>query len=242
MPGETMPYTPIVWGSFITGKPPHEHKSRLLLSTDMGFVNFLRQLPVIRNIKGKRDLLEKLGFPPWLYMHIANKDDLGTETIFDIIEDSVAIWVPSYNPCDNLYWALRKAMKKGIKEYERCIWRVHRVRYLEMIRQLKRVKNWSLFMAYYDLADLLGHIYISKKRYKLYIAYRKLDKLVNEVKRMIPNDTFFLIVSDHGMTYERGSIFGKHSDYAFWSFNMDITQTPREITDFYNIILSLINR
>lgn len=239
---EKIPYTPIIWGSFITGRRPHEHGAKLLLSTNINLLNIIRRFPVIKYIKGKRDLLEKIGISPWIYMHIANKNDLGIRTMFDIIKNSVAIWVPAYNPRDDLYWSLREAIKKGIKEYESTIWHVHKIRYLETIKQLKNTSNWELFMTYFDLADLLGHLYISKKRYKLYIAYKKLDKLAGELKLITKNNTFFLIVSDHGMLPGKDGLFGVHSNYAFWSYNLDLEWIPKDITDFYYKIMNLIKK
>jgi len=52
----------------------------------------------------------------------------------------------------------------------------------------------------------------------------------------VPEDTIFLIVSDHGMRPMPDGT-GHHSCHAFWSLNIDTDWEPKDLTDFYPQII-----
>jgi hypothetical protein len=111
--------------------------------------------------------------------------------------------------------------------------RIHTFRTNEMEKKLCR--PWKLFMAYFDLADLAGHLYFIKKPQKLKHAYYALDNLTFILKRKVK--CVFLIISDHGMKPFTDGVTGNHSFYALWSLNFKINWQPRSITDFHMKIL-----
>ena len=54
-------------------------------------------------------------------------------------------------------------------------------------------------------------------------------------KKSDPN--IFLIVSDHGMMAISDGT-GDHSDYAFYSSDIELIQRPKEIIDYFAFILN----
>jgi predicted AlkP superfamily phosphohydrolase/phosphomutase len=219
------PFTPIVWASFITGLSPERHKIKDLLTYGKK-LDYIRKLPVISWLHGKRRILRKFGFNP----RTVDERDLETNTLFNKIQPFVAVDVPSWNELRSFY-RLSQAFRRGLKEYEKEIWKIYEERKQKVFENLS--KRWRLFMAYFQIADLIGHIYFGKKLKKLHEVYKTLDVLAFDIKSLLPNDTIFLIVSDHGMKLSEDGLTGNHSDHAFWSINIKTEWTPRDITDFY---------
>jgi len=231
-PTQRVPYSPTIWATVITGRRPREHGVRDWWVYG-GILDKLRYLPVIRWIKGKRKLLARLGIRP----HVPSRAELGCETIFDVVKPSIAVNVPPYNDPTEYHAILREAVEKGLDEYLRAIWRVHEMRVRDTLRALEEAGEWKLFMTWLDLADLLGHTCIGRRRLELMKGYMELNRLAGELQRRVPGDTVFLIISDHGMRLAEDGVSGDHSEYAFWSLNLDTDWEPRDFTDFYPKIL-----
>jgi len=226
---EKVPYSPMIWSSFLTGLPPSKHGIKLWWEYHP-LLEKIRYLPIIRHIRGKRRILWKLR----LKKRIAK---VKTSTFLDSINNKKVIWFPNYNDSTELHERLSRAFYKGLSEYEKEIWRVHRDRRAETFKQLK--SNWTLFMTYFDLADLLGHIYLPKRILKLRIAYQHLDQIIYSMKQTINQNLgvenyIFLIIADHGMNMN-----GQHSDYAFYSLNF---KSPEVHVDDFTKFKELIKR
>ena len=224
------PYTPIIWASFITGLRPEEHGIRSYFTYGR-FLDRIRNIPIIKSIRGKRKIFRRLGLRP----RVVNKKDLGKETLFERITPSIAVDVPAYNePSEvNLYLA-DIIMKEGVKQYVNAVWNVYEDRKKRVFEKIR--ENWKLFMAYFKIADLLGHVYIAKSLKHLKKVYLALDQLAHELTRELSDDVIFIVVSDHGMKPEVDGT-GVHSKHAFWSLNIDTDWRPNEITDFYQKII-----
>lgn len=228
---EVTPYTPIVWASFITGLPPRKHGIRQMI-TYGNFLNKLRNAPLIRNIKAKRKILWKMGLKP----RLVSKKDLSTKTLFDLINPSIAIDIPAYNESTEYHYRLLRAFSKdGIVKYEKEVWNIFNERKAKLFREI--IKPWKLFMVYFKITDLLGHLYVCKNPSKLSLVYKEVNKLAKTLQHMVSTDTIFLIVSDHGVIPSADGVTGTHSDHAFWSLNMKISWKPKDIIDFYPKIL-----
>ena len=228
---ENVPYTPIIWASFITGIPPERHGIKSIFTYGK-FLDKIRNMPVIRSIKGKRQIFWRLGLKP----RVVNKKDLGKETLFERITPSVAVDVPAYNEPSEVNLRLANAiMKKGVKHYVNAVWKVYQNRKKRVFEKIH--EDWKLLMAYFKISDLLGHVYIAKSPEHLRRVYLELDRLVYELKTKLSDDILFLIVSDHGMQPSDDGVTGTHSKHAFWSLNIDTNWRPKDITDFYPKII-----
>jgi len=64
-----------------------------------------------------------------------------------------------------------------------------------------------------------------------------MNKLTETLQHIIPPDTIFPVVSDHGMVSSEDGVTGTHSDHAFWSLNINTHWKPKEITDFFHKII-----
>lgn len=228
-----VPYTPIIWASFITGVPPERHGIKDFFTYGKT-LDFIRNLPVIRWIKGKKKILRKIGMKP----RTVEERDLNVKTIFDIIKPSIAVDVPAYNEPAEYFYRRNKALKdRGLKGYEEEIWKIHKERKKKVFENLQ--KDWKLFMAYFTIADLMGHLHIAKRLRRLKIAYDELDVLASKLKEALPEDTVFLVISDHGMKPESDGT-GSHSSHAFYSLNIETDWEPKDITDFHKKIIDFL--
>jgi len=66
------------------------------------------------------------------------------------------------------------------------------------------------------------------------MLYKEMDDIA---KKCAEKNCPLLILSDHGM--KAIGKFGDHSDYGFWSLNLNKNLKTPKITDFYRIIKSL---
>lgn len=231
---EHVPYTPIIWASFITGLPPEKHNIRSLFTYGQ-FLDYLRNIPFIKRIKGKRKIFLRLGLKP----RRVGKRDLAKETFFDKIRPSVAIDVPAYNESTEVNWRLGETlMSKGLKEYVKELWKVYDDRKKQVFENIG--EDWKLIMAYFKIADLLGHMYIAKRVRSLQKVYLNLDELACEIKKKIPDNTIFLIVSDHGIKPEPDGT-GTHTSHGFYSINIATDWKPKDVTDFYPKIMEWLS-
>lgn len=232
---EHVPYTPIIWASFITGLPPEQHEVQSIFTYGQ-FLDFFRNLPFVKLVKGKRKVLWKLGMKP----RLVDKRDLARETIFDVIKPSVAVDVPAYNEPTDVNLRLGEIlMSRGVKEYVKEVWKVYEERKRRVFESME--KDWKLFMAYFKIADLLGHVYMAKNLKSLRKVYFVLDELAYELKRRSPENTVFLIVSDHGMEPQPDGT-GNHSSHGFYSMDFETDWQPRDIIDFPKKIKELITQ
>lgn len=228
--------TPIIWTSFITGKRPEEHG--VLYWWSWGdFLDRLKWKPPFKWVKGKRNFLKRIGIKP----KIVDKSTHKNITIFDLIKPSVALFIPGYNEPTKIHEIYSRAFEKGgIKEYEKMIVKIHKLR----VKVLKNILNqnniWKIFMIWFDIADLFGHLYICKMPEKIRKVYIDLNKLISEIKDKVPKETLFLIVSDHGIRASPNNLIGEHTNYAFYSFNMNVMRRPHSIYDFYFNIRELL--
>ncbi|RLE44332.1 hypothetical protein DRJ19_00600 [Candidatus Woesearchaeota archaeon] len=233
MEAEAVPYTPTIWATILTGLKPREHKIRHLLTYGR-LLERIRYLPVISWVKGKRRLLEKIG----IKRRIVSKTDLKAPTIFDAVNPSVAVWFPCYNMPTWLWEIMAREARTNVSKIPRAVWKVFRLRRKKVFAQLG--KKWKLFGAYFETLDWLGHLYYVTRPLKLMNAYLVFDALVGELKRWMPEDTVFLIVSDHGMEPSSDGVTGNHSRRAFWSLNIDTEWEPKDFTDFYPKIIKWV--
>lgn len=229
-PEAKVPWTPYIWSSFISGK----HQDVKIVFTYGKIIDRLRKHPLFRWIKGKRRLFWRIGLTP-------KAEQIGRikeQTIFDSVSPSIAIDVPTYNePLE--HWKIHELIwTKGIETYENKILKIFNEKRKKVF--LSVTEEWKLFMAYFKIADLAGHIYICKRLGKLRKIYEDLNNLTFKLKGRLSENSVFLIVSDHGMIPSDDGVSGTHSTHAFWSLNIKTNWKPKDITDFHPKILEWI--
>lgn len=232
---EGTPYSPPIWVTIITGRKPEEHGVNRWWTYGR-LLDKIRYMPVIRHIRGKRKLLWRLGLKP----HVVNRKDVKVPTIFDVVKPSMAVNVLGYNfPTEYSRITAVALEKGGVKEYVRAIWRVYDSMVLDTFKALEENRKWRLFMTYFNIADLLGHVY-NMNPLKMFKVYSRLNQLAKSLQEAVPEDTFFLIMSDRAMKAGKNGV-GEHADYAFWSLNIETDWAPKDFTDFYPQILRWLN-
>ena len=234
---ERVPYTPIVWVSFLTGRRPGEH-GVTAFTTYGRLLDRVRRLPPISWVRGKRKVLWRLGLRP----RLVDRRDYRYPTIFDICRPSKAVYFMGYNQPFWLYQKLHDVAgglgdKYHVDDLVRAVEEVYRVRLEELRKALD--EEWVLLGAYFETLDWLGHLWIVKDRVRLYLWYRRFDELA---KQLAKHTDILLVVSDHGMRPSGDGVTGNHSDRAFWSLNIETDWRPKDITDFYPKILEWCRR
>lgn len=228
-------HTPSSWVSFITGLPPEEHGVDDWWSWGR-ILDWLRIHPPLSWIKGKRLLLAKLGIN--IKPRVVGKDLVRHETVFDTVQPSVAINVPGWNEPTEPHIEYGEAAKRSVRELIDKVWEWHEHRKNQLFKALGDSSKWRLLMAWFDLADLIGHACMVKCRLELRKAYAELDRLTRQVAARIPQNTAILVVSDHGMKPMPDGT-GDHTDYGFWSINVKPPFYPQSLLDFKKLIEEL---
>jgi len=231
------PLTPIIWSSFITGRKPREHGIKSWWAYGR-ILERIRWLPLIRHVKGKRKILKYIGIKPHVVSH---KDLKCNSTIFDVVKPSIPLFIPAYNEPEKIHEILTEVFERGgLKAYIRIIWKIHEWRKRALFSTLEGKRDWKLFMVWFDIADLIGHTCIKRNRAMLLKAYLDLNRMAGRLQKMVPNDTVFLIVSDHGMQAVPDDVAGRHTDHAFWSLNIETDWRPKDFTDFFPKIIEWV--
>jgi len=231
-----IPLSPEVWASFLTGRDisidfKKQPMRDLLVKTN----NFL-------NIDFSKGFLKRIK-----YFYIENFvsarrfGDLKQKTFLDITK-SYEINVPFYsfdNKTFNIAFTLgleKLSLNQSINELQA----VYEKRKRQISNEINYIKNSDVVFSFIHTLDMLQHLsYLRFSEIKK--QYLDLDNYVSILKNKL-EDSFveitFIIVSDHGFDIN----IGNHSNYAFYSSNTHLKPKPKRITDFYEIILELIEK
>jgi len=230
------PLTPTIWCNFITGETPDVHgviaiqkwKYPLLekihaslRSFDIKHRGYWRG--VLFNIFDKMSLFEMRGM-----RNFFTRKDINCDTIFDDIDSTIAISIPSFNE-DEINKELRRLVVEGrkfeLKKRAHEAFAGRRKRFLDALNQKP-----SLLMVHFFLLDLIQHMFPYDNEY-IRKTYERIDSFVGKVKeKLVNNEVFLLIVSDHGL------LNGYHTPYGFYSCNEKLNLKNPKITDFTDII------
>jgi len=222
-PDMNVPSTPTVWYQFLTGV---EHNAKH------------RQMPwswhLLRKIKdfakkfgvhlsfGLSNRIKTLHFPP-----------LQHETFLDHV-NSVKINVPYYNfnskDVDPILQGLNdKTVTLCTAKY--LVHNVYERKKHRLFKRLETLEVVDIVFAYLHFPDTVQHLSYPEPN-QVRRHYENLNETVLELKKELPPNTTFLIMSDHGFSF----IEKTHSKYGFYSCNKPLTPEPKRITDFFNII------
>ena len=222
-----VPYTPVVWTSFITGKRPKEHGVDSWW-TYPKLIDWIRRRPPLIWIKNKRKYTSKI-IKPKVVMYKGR-------TIFDEVKPSKAIAVAGYNSPQAYHRTLSHYAENGEFElFADAVWRWNGEKAEETLRSIVS-RKYRLIMVWLDIADVLGHLYFIKRRNELKRVYSFLDDFAGTVQVALEKgegEGKILIVSDHGMEPSGDGVTGNHSDHNFWSVNFETDWRPNDVVDFY---------
>jgi hypothetical protein len=231
--GVFSPWTPLCWMSIITGQiPPEEfrqEKKRVYSNEiiDWARRNFGKYLGFI---KGKRKILMKSGVKLSKYKMVETPYIRNMKTIFDFSEKVIDFNIPSYSEGYTLRPFGKEA--EGL-EHLRLFDREDKLvkKYIKSV--LWRRPEYDIFMSYLRAIDHYGHQKFLTKDY--FNRYRLMDFFIHEIKEKI--DGMLLICSDHGFERLEGTrTGGKHSDYAFYSLNIETDVEMNSLLDIYPLV------
>jgi hypothetical protein len=163
------------------------------------------------------------------------------DTFLSKFNNPVALDVPGYSYMKEQHDRERAALKAffndksiTIEEYDKIAFEHHKRIKSEFLDAIAS-GNHELVMGYFNLADTIGHLSFGVTS-KMRLIYDELSQLVGAVQARY--DYPLLIISDHGM--KPVGRFGDHSDYGFWASNVKLDLTTPKITEFADIITTVM--
>lgn len=235
---EGVPMSPEVWASFLTGKQTHltfEESPIRPLTPLLTLLKLLRRhinLSLGLSTKIRRKTPEKLhkrhhvAFPPL------------KDTTFLDVADSKEINVPYYSYDHAVMKTLRYFGDERIslQKTAKLLISLYEKRKEQILNSIRKNEGVDILFAFMHFPDVIQHLLFTVPS-KIQQHYMDLDNYVLRLKNKL-NQSIFLIVSDHGFSFETET----HSLYGFYSSNKTLNPKPKQITDFYNLLLQAIDR
>lgn len=215
------PYTPQVWGSFLTGVwlgNMDFERSYRVPSFLVSVVKALRKvIPISLGLGGKISP-DIVGFPK-----------LAQKTFVDHT-DALTINAPFYD-FDPVTFSIMRSFRDGKYSHSEALTLFSdHFQHLQEVIKAKCNPSNDIIFAYLQFADIFQH-FLYPKMQPIKDHYFRMNDFVGELQELV--DGYLLIVSDHGFDPNTES----HSDYGYYSFNIPFFSPPQRITDFYEIIL-----
>ncbi|WP_160152886.1 hypothetical protein [Microbulbifer sp. ALW1] len=174
------------------------------------------------------------------------KDDLTCPTLFDLVENSQAVYVPSYNPEPT--WALDRNILDPRKYPEMGVEAALDLREKHFYWRKKRLMEAldgppkNLLMAQFQYLDSTQHLYLSYHEEdqidEVEKAYHRIDKFAGEIieKARGVYDRI-LFISDNGAA-RKIDYKPTHHNRPFYSLNKNEEISDTNMRDFFNHILN----
>lgn len=228
-----------LFASFITGKNHAEHGIEGLVkpnsATKKKIVEFFRARKLKDNVRGYtrfwKALKTFLDYKQVKY----SKNDLKTDTIFEELIDSKALFIPSYNP--SLFWMtgadfelLQKDGSYSLDDYNSLLNRDFEFRRRRLFRELESENPPAFLMAHFHKVDTLQHLLSEESSSQLKPFYEEIDKLAGKIIELAePKYDEIIFMSDHGLPTK-----SQHNKKAFYSSSKPYFKSEPHITDFYH--------
>lgn len=237
-----------LFASFITGETHRRHGIKEMKKWNKEWINQLEDKIQKRNkfldkTNGLRKSIYESVNTLNAYRRRIEKQDLETPTIFEEIDNSKPLFVPSYNPSE-LFRAEAEftPLQNGRTSEEN--YRFLKRHEFELRRQdlFQHVNTYYDFvMAHFHRWDWFHHLYDQTDqgfdKEVLEEEYLKADQFAQEILEYF-EDSFDTIIfmSDHGLPSGNG-----HNRNAFYSCNQELFgEDQPHITDFHGKILELL--
>lgn len=211
-----------IWHTFLTGEMPPE---KLSWVTPTRLLEYSKKIAsILRVRKAARRIALTLGLSS-----ILTREYRAPRALPDLVDSSRTIGMILYDDTRRSMRRLAKAMKRGIRAYEKEA-------YTQFYEKRKRIlallsEDFKLALAYIRLLDNIGHIYPHSKL-KLLKAYTLVNSLASIVRARFSG--VVMVVSDHGM--DSG---GAHYPEAFWSLSTMPPIHPKSVADLHKLALKL---
>ena len=241
-------YTPLIWSAFLTGQNPQEigytmeyiEKQRI-----NAYPSILRTFALLRKrFLPKKNLnLRRLAMKLGIYdMKKTNMPtNIRKQTFVSKLRDEgYNVYIeefPSYNEFEKELFAridpglyLRRSFDERFRRVKES-WDFTIKRW---IRVLHVIPTHDLILFYTNFPDSAHHV-LFKEEELIFVKdfYLKLENLpfLKDLKNIVK-----LIVSDHGFIHNEHT----HSNYGFWSSNINLPYEPKTVFDFHDLIIKLV--
>jgi len=247
------PSTYIMWTSFVTGKPPRENgvklftKYRFPLDVLIETVFFkwfkIGKKPRPAHYDRKKfygivEVFDKInyGIRKMGFARPPRREDINSDTIFDVVKPSVALHIPVFSNED--FPPYEKKIVKAIEDkMYKPIFRLacmedFELKVKETYDWIRKNSSWKLFMQYFYVLDAIQHVFYNRMDV-IFEFYKLFDKFVSSLSSRLnelDDDVLLLIVSDHGQHR------GIHTNHGFYSVNKPLGLKNPRLIDFRWII------
>lgn len=228
-----LPLSPEVWASFLTGKHvcADFKKPVTPLSMVFRFLKFMRRHTGLSFGLSKR-------IRDNVPMEIHGQYTLGFPTLKDKtfldLTNSEEINVPYYNH-DNAVFEINQNFAAGsitLKQAVEMLKDLYEKSKSHILHVTEILQDVDVVFAYMNYPDALQH-YLFTKPSEIRKHYLDLNSYVSDLKSTVENFRLFIIVSDHGFSFETES----HSKHGFYSSNVNLGLINPKITDFFDLVV-----
>ena len=228
-----VPLSPEVWASFLAGKHVYmEFTTTLSKKLIFRFLDVLN-IDLKKGIGKQVHVLgRKLGL-----RETRRIGDLKEKTFLDLT-NSKEINAPYYS-FDHATFGWTRLFGEGklsLKQTVQEIKTIYGNRKKQILNESEKIENADVVFAFMHTTDLFQHLLYNHIS-EIKKIYRDFDHYVAVLKTKVKekfDQPIFLIISDHGFDFQAGT----HSKHAFYSCNIRLMPKPKEITDFFGIIMN----
>jgi predicted AlkP superfamily phosphohydrolase/phosphomutase len=234
--------TPELFASFVTGKSTEEHGIRDRGKWNSEFLNKYEKFLNPLNLLSVKRFFKVF---PWVSPDGVTLEDHEYDTIFDRIEDSQSLFVPTVSPSitQKVNWEHATAVRNPVLNMEEALEMIEREflwRKEVLMREIE--ENYDLLMCHLFYPDHIQHHYQDWEMpdEKKKEVYSEMDKTAAEIKEKAEDKYDYIIfMSDHGLASKRKELH--HNKNAFYSCNKNLfgDEDDPKITDFFDKIVDI---
>ncbi len=263
-PGDP-PYTPLIWASFLLGEPSYrygydgEFITRRRVDVAYGRLAWLYRIRAAllgRRSLGLRRVLMKLGIfsVERVAKELSRVEGLPNHlreltVVAEARRRGYSAWYSEFptlqeNYCARLRAVLSQYFNASLQERFRWLNEIYRFSLDSLKEVVRKAREYDLLLYYTPLIDVAHHMLYRSKSIGLMVRLASIyRRFAQDLRRELfsrlnysGEEYAFIIVSDHG--YD--PVSQEHSDYGFWSANVDLPKRPSTVLDFKEIILKLL--
>ncbi len=247
-----------ITAQLITGKTWEENgvneRKKVAYEYSSRTVKWLEEA-VFRNVKKGRDrrhgLYQVFGAKVRTFSREFLKDDLTCPSLFELVENSKAVYVPAYNPEPT--WALdrnildpRRFPELGVDGALDLLEKHYQWRRKRFMDALTHDPPYQLLMAQFQYIDSSQHLYISYHKEdrmdKVEEAYWRMNDFAAEIQSLAQGKyDRILFISDNGAAHKI-DYMPTHHNRPFYSLSDREPLDGTNLRDFFGHILNWVER